>query len=59
MSELVSVIVPVYNIEAYLLRCLPVHRLGWLAYNFIFMCLILVLGILVFNKVQKNFMDTV
>ena len=32
---------------------------GWLAYSFIFMCLILVLGILVFNKVQKNFMDTV
>ena len=32
---------------------------GWLAYSFIFMCLILVFGILVFNKVQKNFMDTV
>ena len=32
---------------------------GWLAYSFVFMCLILVLGILVFNKVQKNFMDTV
>ena len=32
---------------------------GWLAYSFGFMCLTLLLGILIFNKVQKNFMDTV
>ena len=32
---------------------------GWLAYSFGFMALVLVLGILIFNKVQKNFMDTV
>lgn len=32
---------------------------GWLAYSFGFMCLTLMLGILIFNKVQKNFMDTV
>jgi len=32
---------------------------GWLAYSFIFMIILLGLGILVFNKVQKSFMDTV
>lgn len=32
---------------------------GWLAYSFIFMLAILALGILIFNKVQKSFMDTV
>lgn len=32
---------------------------GWLAYSFIFMMIVLGLGILIFNKVQKSFMDTV
>lgn len=32
---------------------------GWLAYSFIFMLVLLFLGILIFNKVQKSFMDTV
>ena len=32
---------------------------GWLAYSFIFMIVALGLGILIFNKVQKSFMDTV
>lgn len=32
---------------------------GWLAYSFIFMALLLGLGVVVFNKVQKSFMDTV
>ena len=32
---------------------------GWLAYSFVFMVLVLGFGILVFNKVQKSFMDTV
>ena len=31
----------------------------WLVYSFVFMCLILALGIVIFNKVQKSFMDTV
>lgn len=31
----------------------------WLIYSFVFMCLLLGFGILVFNKVQKSFMDTV
>ena len=31
----------------------------WLIYSFVFMCILLVLGIVIFNKVQKSFMDTV
>ena len=31
----------------------------WLIYSFVFMCLLLGIGIVVFNKVQKSFMDTV
>lgn len=31
----------------------------WLIYSFIFMMVLLTLGIVVFNKVQKSFMDTV
>ena len=31
----------------------------WLIYSFVFMCLVLGFGIVVFNKVQKSFMDTV
>ena len=32
---------------------------GWLAYSFAFMVVVLALGILIFNRVQKSFMDTV
>jgi lipopolysaccharide transport system permease protein len=32
---------------------------GWLAYSFIFMSALLILGIVIFNKTQKSFMDTV
>ena len=32
---------------------------GWLAYSFIFMIVTLGFGVLIFNKVQKSFMDTV
>lgn len=32
---------------------------GWLAYSFCFILVVLALGVLVFNKVQKSFMDTV
>ena len=32
---------------------------GWLAYSFIFMVVVLAIGILIFNRVQKSFMDTV
>ena len=32
---------------------------GWLAYSFVFMLVVLFFGVLIFNKVQKSFMDTV
>lgn len=32
---------------------------GWLAYSFVVMIILLALGILIFNRVQKSFMDTV
>lgn len=32
---------------------------GWLAYSFVFMVVLLFVGILIFNRVQKSFMDTV
>lgn len=32
---------------------------GWLAYSFVVMIVLLTLGIVIFNKVQKTFMDTV
>jgi lipopolysaccharide transport system permease protein len=32
---------------------------GMLAYSFGFMVVLLMVGIVIFNKVQKNFMDTV
>lgn len=31
----------------------------WIIYSFVFMCLLLSVGIVIFNKVQKSFMDTV
>ena len=31
----------------------------WIIYSFVFMCLLLGAGLVVFNKVQKSFMDTV
>ncbi len=32
---------------------------GWLVYSLVFMLVVLLLGVLIFNKVQKSFMDTV
>lgn len=32
---------------------------GWLTYSFTFMVVLLLLGIVIFNRVQKSFMDTV
>jgi lipopolysaccharide transport system permease protein len=32
---------------------------GWLVYSFVFMLVSLLLGIIIFNQVEKNFMDTV
>jgi len=30
-----------------------------LGYSFVFMCVVLSIGIVVFNKIQRSFMDTV
>ena len=32
---------------------------GTFAYSFVFMSILLVVGVVVFNKVQRSFMDTV
>lgn len=32
---------------------------GWIVYSFIFMSLSIIVGIAIFNRVQKNFMDTI
>ena len=32
---------------------------GWLAYSFVFMMVLIALGVIIFNKVQRTFMDTV
>ena len=32
---------------------------GWLGYSFVVMLILLALGVLIFNRVQKSFMDTV
>ena len=32
---------------------------GWLLYSIVFTCVVLILGILIFNKVEKRFIDTV
>jgi len=31
----------------------------WLAYSFVFMIILLIIGVVIFNKVEKGFMDTV
>ena len=48
-------------IEAFKYATLGQGYFSWLAlsYSFTFMCVLLVLGIVVFNKVQRSFMDTV
>lgn len=48
-------------IETFKFATLGQGCFSWLAlaYSFVFMCVLLVLGIVVFNKVQRSFMDTV
>lgn len=48
-------------VEAFKYGFLGVGEFGWtmLAYSFCFMLVLLAIGIVVFNKVQKSFMDTV
>lgn len=33
--------------------------LAWLGYSFVFMIVLLSIGVIIFNKVEKSFMDTV
>ena len=48
-------------IEAFKYATLGQGYFSWwaLGYSFVFMCILLVLGIVIFNKVQRSFMDTV
>ena len=48
-------------IEAFKYGAMGVGALswGWLAYSFAFMVVLMFVGIVVFNKVEKSFMDTV
>lgn len=48
-------------IEAFKYATLGQGYFSWwaLGYSFAFMCILLVLGIVIFNKVQRSFMDTV
>jgi len=48
-------------IEAFKYGMLGVGEFSWigLGYSFVFMLILLGLGIVVFNKVQRSFMDTV
>jgi len=48
-------------IEAFKYASLGQGYFSWLAlgYSFVFMCVLLLFGVVVFNKVQRSFMDTV
>jgi lipopolysaccharide transport system permease protein len=48
-------------IEAFKYSTLGQGFFSWsaLGYSFAFMCVLLVLGIVIFNRVQRSFMDTV
>jgi lipopolysaccharide transport system permease protein len=48
-------------IEAFKYATLGQGFLSWLAlgYSFVFMCVLLLFSVVIFNKVQRNFMDTV
>ena len=48
-------------IEAFKFAALGQGYFSWwaLGYSFAFMCILLLFGVVVFNKVQRNFMDTV
>ncbi len=53
-------VTPVIEIFKYgFLGCGEFIGWGWVLYSFVFMIVLLGLGIVVFNKVQKSFMDTV
>jgi lipopolysaccharide transport system permease protein len=61
-KQWIAALNPVTSIvEAFRYATLGTGTFDWmqLGYSFVFMCVILGLGIVVFNKIQRNFMDTV
>ncbi|MDR2474933.1 MAG: ABC transporter permease [Bacteroidales bacterium] len=58
----IAVINPVTSVmETFRYAVLGTGTFSWLylAYSFVFMCVVLGIGVVVFNKVQRSFMDTV
>ena len=61
-KQMIAAINPVTSImETFKFAVLGQGVFSWwhLAYSFVFMCVVLGIGIVVFNKVQRSFMDTV
>lgn len=61
-KQWIAAINPVTSIfEAFRYATLGTGTFNWiqLGYSFLFMCLVLGIGILIFNKTQRSFMDTV
>jgi len=52
-------VTPIVETFKYAVMGQGVFNWGHLAYSFVFMCVVLGVGIVVFNKVQRSFMDTV
>ena len=60
--KLIMMLNPVTGImEAFKYSVLGVGEFSWalLAYSFGFMCVVLLLGVVIFNRVQRSYMDTV
>jgi lipopolysaccharide transport system permease protein len=61
-KQWIAALNPVTSIvEAFRFATLGTGTFDWgqLGYSFAFMCVVLGVGIVVFNKVQRSFMDTV
>ncbi len=61
-QQWVAALNPVTSIfETFRFATLGTGTFNWLqlGYSFVFMCVVLVVGVVVFNKVQRSFMDTV
>jgi len=61
-KQWIAVLNPITSVvEAFRYAMLGTGTFNWahLGYSFVFMCVVLVIGIVTFNKVQRSFMDTV
>ncbi len=56
---LLNPITPIIEAFKYSFVGIGFFNWGYLAYSFVFMIILLFLGVIVFNKVEKSFMDTV